>query len=86
MSTLAIATSGRKINFQASDELYKETKQTAKELNSSSSEIIRRAIEEFVEKHKKEKIEQEIVEACKHFYEKDKVTIKEWESTEWIFK
>jgi metal-responsive CopG/Arc/MetJ family transcriptional regulator len=82
MNTLAVATSGRKINFQASNELYNKANQVAEELNSSLSETIRRAIEEFVEKHQKEKIDQEIIEACKYFYETDKRIAEEWGTTE----
>jgi metal-responsive CopG/Arc/MetJ family transcriptional regulator len=78
MNSSATATSGKKINFYASAELYNRTNQAAAELHSSLSEMIRKALEAYLERLATEKIEKELVEGYKANYAYDLKMNEEW--------
>jgi predicted transcriptional regulator len=76
-----VAVSGKKerLHFLLSPELAKRTEQTANALDSSVSELLRRALEDFIERHEQERIEEELEAGYKAnapYYAK---MIKEWE-------
>jgi predicted adenine nucleotide alpha hydrolase (AANH) superfamily ATPase len=80
--TAVITGKRERVNFWAPSELIKRANRVAKAFNFSLSEVTRKALEEYIEKVEQERLEKEIGEACKYYYELDKEMAKEWESAE----
>lgn len=62
--------------------LYKRADGVGNELGLNFSELLRRALEEFVNKVEKEKIDLEIADACKYYFETDQEIAEEWRNAE----
>jgi metal-responsive CopG/Arc/MetJ family transcriptional regulator len=68
--------------FLLSKRLYQRADGIGEELGLNFSELLRKALEDFVSKIEKEKINKEIAEACKFYYEIDKEIAADWRSVE----
>jgi hypothetical protein len=68
----------QRVNFIASVFLLQKIKIVANESRLTTSDIIRRALELFVERYEREKLEREIAEACKNYREFNKGFSSEW--------
>jgi metal-responsive CopG/Arc/MetJ family transcriptional regulator len=66
--------------FLLSQKLYQRADEICEELGLNFSELLRKALEDFVGKIEKEKINKEIAEACKFYYEIDKAIAEDWRS------
>ena len=62
--------------------LFERADEIGEELGLNFSELLRKALESFVNKVEKEKIDKEIAEACKFYYDIDKEMAAEWRSVE----
>lgn len=51
-------------------------------LGLNFSELLRKALEDFLGRMEKEKINKEIAEACRFYYESDKEIASEWRNAE----
>lgn len=78
MPTHLIKKSTQRKNFALSLELSHKVNKTAKELNMKLTQLIKIAVEEYLEKKEKEKLEKEIIENCKFYYSSDKETASDW--------
>lgn len=85
MNTQTISQKKEKVNFLFPHELNRKATDTAKELGFSYSDLVRQALAEFLERFERNRIEREIVEASKHFYEIEKKVADEWRITETDF-
>ena len=68
--------------FLLSQKLYQRADDIGEELGLNFSELLRKALEDFVGKIEKEKINKEIAEACKFYFQIDKDIAKDWRSIE----
>ena len=68
--------------FLLSQNLYKRADEIGDELGLNFSELLRKALEDFVNKIEKEKINKEIAEACKFYLDIDKEIAADWRSAE----
>jgi hypothetical protein len=68
--------------FLLSQRLYQRADGIGEELGLNFSELLRKALEDFVCKIEKEKINKEIAEACKFYFDIDKETAANWRSIE----
>jgi|WetSurMetagenome_2_1015567.scaffolds.fasta_scaffold139147_2 hypothetical protein len=69
-------------NFYLSFDLAERTEKLAADTGSNLSEIVRHALEEYIERREREFTEREIREACLFYYENDKELAEMWSSTE----
>ena len=68
--------------FLLPEKLYKRADEICKELGLNFSELLRKALEDFVSRLEKERIDKEIADACKYYYDMDKEIASEWRSAE----
>ena len=71
-----------KKNFLLSHELANKADETGKLLGLNFSQIVRTALEEFIKRTEKEKLEKEMIEACKFYNSIDTKIAKDWQETE----
>lgn len=69
-------------NFLLPADMVKKAEALAKDMNMNLSEMIRKALDEYIRKIEEEKIEKEAIEACKFFYDQDKKIANEWRNAE----
>jgi metal-responsive CopG/Arc/MetJ family transcriptional regulator len=65
-------------NFYLTEELLERAEALAKRLQSDFSQILRQALQEFVEKKEREDLEKEVARACENYREFNKKLSKEW--------
>ena len=82
MSTLQRNTKKEKVNFFFPSELNRRASKAATDLGFSYSELVRQALAEFLERIERERINREISEAAKFFYDTEKRLADEWRSSE----
>ena len=82
MNTLTISGKKERVNFLVPQDLVKRAEKIAKDYNSSLSEIFRKSLESLIDQHERSKIENEIEEACKLYYDADKQLAADWEVAE----
>ncbi len=82
MQTIVQKNQKEKINFYLSKDIARKTNLIAKENNSTVSEIIRLALIHFIDEFEKKKMEAELIEAYKAYYDLDKKIASEWRNTE----
>ena len=68
--------------FQLPKPLFDKAEAICIELDLNFSELLRKALENFVNNLETERINKEIADACKYYYEIDKDIASEWRSTE----
>lgn len=68
--------------FRLPDDMVEKAESMARELNMNLSQMVRKALNEYMKKIEEEKIEKEAIEACKFYYELDKQMAGEWRSAE----
>ena len=68
--------------FLLPQSLYQRANEISGELGLNFSELLRKALEKFVSQIEKERIDKEIANACKFFYETDKEMASDWRSAE----
>ncbi len=71
-----------KKNFILSYELANKAVETGKILGMNFSQVVRTALEEFVKKSQEERLEKEMIEACKFYNSIDSKIAKDWQKTE----
>ena len=71
-----------KINFVASSELVERLRTLSVLYKKTQSEIIRQALESYIGFLERERIEREIEEACRLYYNADKQVAAEWRDAE----
>ena len=71
-----------KVNFFFPSELNRRASKAATDLGFSYSELVRQALAEFLERIDRERINREISEAAKFFYDTEKRLADEWRSAE----
>jgi len=72
-----------RVNFIFPSDLNRKANSVVKELGFSSySDLVRQALTEFLERVERKKIDREIIEASKHFFEIENKTADEWRGTE----
>ncbi len=69
-------------NFYLSSDLADRAETMAKSVGSNLSELIRKALEEYIVRIEREKVEKEIKEACEFYFEEDKEIAKRWSPLE----
>jgi hypothetical protein len=69
-------------NFYLSLDLATRTEKLAEATGSNLSEIVRHALEEYIERVERETTEREIREACEFYYNTDKELAERWSATE----
>jgi metal-responsive CopG/Arc/MetJ family transcriptional regulator len=69
-------------NFYLSLDLAERTERLAKEIGSNLSELVRHALEEYIERVEREMIEREIRGACEFYYNEDKKLADAWYAAE----
>ena len=69
-------------NIMIPKTLSNKADEISDKLGMNFSELLRKALEEFVSKVEKERINREIAEACKFYYETDKEIASEWRTAE----
>ena len=69
-------------NFYLNATLVKEAEKIAEENNWNLSELLRIALQEYVDKQKREKLDKEISEACRTYADIDQQLAAEWQQTE----
>ena len=62
--------------------LYDRADGIGEKLGLNFSELLRKALESFVSQIEKERIDKEIADACKFYYEIDQEIASEWRSAE----
>jgi len=72
----------RKKNFILNSDLDKKVSLFAKEVGINFSQLIRNLLVEWVEQREREKIDMEIMNACKDYYKIDKEIAENWRSIE----
>ena len=82
MQTQTISQKKEKVNFLFPYELNRKATAIARELGFSYSDLVRQALAEFLERIERNKIDREIEDACKYFYETDKKIAEEWRFAE----
>ena len=82
MNTLAQKSKKEKVNFFFPSELNRRASKVATDLGFSYSELVRQALAEFLERIERERINREITEAAKFFYDVEKRLADEWRSAE----
>lgn len=82
MQMQTISQKKEKVNFLFPSELNQKASAVAKELGFTYSDLVRQALADFLERIEKERIDREIAEAAKFFYETEKQTAEEWRFTE----
>jgi hypothetical protein len=82
MENLIMSGRKEKVNFLFPSELNRKAIAVAKELGFSYSDLVRRALADWIERIEREKIDREIGEACREFYEIDKQLAEEWRIAE----
>lgn len=82
MNNQTILQKKEKVNFVFPSELNRKASETAKELGFSYSDLVRRALSEFLDRIERDKINREIIEASKYFCETEKSVADEWRITE----
>lgn len=82
MHTETISQKKEKVNFLFPSELNRKASKAAKELGFSYSDLVRRALTEFLDRIERDRINMEIVEASKYFCEIEKKVADEWRTTE----
>ena len=75
-------TKPKRMNFVAPSGLIRRVKLLAEEHHQSQSDVIRRALELFVEMYEKEKTARAIEEACEFYYALDKQAAAVWRAAE----
>ena len=65
--------------------LSMKAEEISAQLGLNFSELLRKALEDFVGRMEREKVNKEIADACKFYYEIDKETASEWRSAERSF-
>ena len=76
------ATQSVKKYFLLPKPLYQRADEISSELGLNFSELLRKALENFVSQIEKERVDKEIANACKFFYEIDKEIASEWRPAE----
>jgi predicted transcriptional regulator len=86
MNSVAVTriTKKERKNLWVSHELVKRTNQVARTLRYSFSEVTREALESYVTKKEREKIDEEVALACKKHYNLDDEVVKDWEQFETV--
>lgn len=69
-------------NFLLPADMVEKAESMARELNINLSQMVRAALDEYMKKIEEKKTEQEVIEACKVYYELDKQMAKDWKSAE----
>jgi predicted DNA-binding protein len=82
METSAYSGKKEKVNFLFPSELNNKANAVAKELGFTYSDFVRQAVADFIERIERNKIDREIEEACKQFYDMDKQLAEEWRVAE----
>jgi metal-responsive CopG/Arc/MetJ family transcriptional regulator len=77
-----IATPNVKKYFLLPRNLYQRADEISSELGLNFSELLRKALENFVSQIEKERVDKEIANACKFFYEIDKEIASDWRPAE----
>ncbi|MCU7490077.1 MAG: type II toxin-antitoxin system CcdA family antitoxin [Bacteroidota bacterium] len=76
------ATGNLRKNFLLPADMIEKAESMARELNINLSQMVRAALDEYMKKMEEKKTEQEVIEACKFYYENDKQMAKDWKSAE----
>ena len=82
MNTVPPNSKKEKVNFFFPSELNRRASKVATDLGFSYSELVRQALAEFLERIERERINREITEAAKFFYDVEKRLADEWRSAE----
>ncbi len=82
MEILAYSGKKEKVNFLFPSELNTKANAVAKELGITYSDFVRQALADFIERIERKKIDREIEEACREFYDADKQLAEEWRIAE----
>ncbi|MGB6123108.1 MAG: hypothetical protein WBG80_14465 [Bacteroidota bacterium] len=68
----------QKRNFSFPPDLIERAQRVARSHSANLSQIVRKAVEEFVDKKEREELDQEVIRACKANREFDKEFASEW--------
>lgn len=77
-----ITTQSVKKYFLLPKHLYQRADEISNELGLNFSELLRKALENFVSQIEKERVDKEIADACKFYYDIDKEIASEWRQVE----
>lgn len=82
MNTLTLSGKKEKVNFFFPSDLNRRASEAATQLGFSYSELVRQALAEFLDRVERERINREITEAAKFFYDTEKLLADEWRGAE----
>lgn len=74
-----------KRNFLLPLSLSKQVEATGEKLGLNFSQVVRKALEDFINKVEKEKLAKEMIEACKYYSAVDEEIAADWKEAEGKF-
>lgn len=79
---VAVANKTEKLYAHVTPDFAEKAKVLSSELGLKISEMLREALVEYINKKEQEILEQEIIDACKYYYNEDKKLAAEWRYAE----
>jgi antitoxin component of RelBE/YafQ-DinJ toxin-antitoxin module len=69
-------------NFLLSQSLFQKANDVGEKTGLNFSEVVRTALEDYIHKIERQRLEQQLIEACKFYNNIDKEIAKEWKEAE----